>query len=536
MAVRFSADGQDYTRAIALGTLTAYTITCWGRIATDRNTYSTLWNLDNGINDCEVLQTKVDGTTMGIYADVSPATDIVNMTVGTWYFFAIARSGTGGTAYYRTEGQAGLTSVSLSGLSANVNAANLRIGESVFDTEWFNGRIAALQCYTGVALTASEILLESMRYVPFRLTNLAFWYPFVRPETADYSGNARTLSGGTGVAVEDGPAIPWYQSRPRLILPPATGAINVTLNRATESSTSRFLTPSHSVGLGKTTSTDTSRALTLAHNVPLLRGTETDTARGLTPTKQISLQRVTETDLARTLGAGQPINVALGRAAESDSSRSLTVAKRIPLNRTTETDLARPLTKSTLWNLLRATETESAKSLKVAKGVPFGRVTEQDIARTVSATQFQTVVLGRVTETDTARALSRVKGVVFSRAVETDGARLLVISHRISLSRAVELAQGRSLTFGRGVTLGRATEADVARVLAIAKRLILSRVVELDAARDLVIPLLNWPPGVGDSEGTLHIQCDQYGSVVAHISASSGTLVRPADSDSGQSP
>lgn len=223
MAVRFDADGEDYTRSLALGSQTTFTVCCWARLAVDRNSWQTLWSLDNGTGDVDVLQTTQDGTTLQFYADgTMPA--IVSMAVGTWYFVAISRAGTSGNAYHRTASTA-MTTVAQNGASSSTSMATFRLGESPFGAEWLNGSLAAVKVWVGVALTAAEIAAEAERYQPVRVAGLTAYYPLVRPETTDYSGNGRTLSGGTGTTREDGPSIPWSGGRPRLILPAASSGI-----------------------------------------------------------------------------------------------------------------------------------------------------------------------------------------------------------------------------------------------------------------------------------------------------------------------
>ena len=221
MAVRFTASGQQFTRALGLGAIGTYTVTCWMYITTDRNDYSTPWSCDNGQSDAEVLQTGADGTTVGFYGDGGPQT-IVNLATGTWLFVAIVRNGTSGTAYRRLEGAGSLTSTAITGMTSSTNFATLRVGASPWG-EWLNGRVAGLKIWTGVALSQAECLAESNTYDPVRTANLYACY--FRTGTAnanDYSGNARNLSGGTGSTTEAGPAE---------LDPPAgaTGTVSATL-------------------------------------------------------------------------------------------------------------------------------------------------------------------------------------------------------------------------------------------------------------------------------------------------------------------
>src|ERR1044072_1088036 len=216
MAVRFSADGQDFTRSVALGSQTAFTVSCWVYLSVDRNDYSSLWSLDNGTGDMELCQTDADGTTLKYYPDYDAGT-ILSLTVGSWVFLAVAGATTGNTrtAYYRTPGQSTLTTVTLGSATAT-NMATLRFGESAFGAEWGNLRLAAVKAHIGATLTPGEVFAESTQIAPARTANLTFWYPFDRPDPLDYSGNGHTLTGGSGTAYEDGPPIP----RQRILVRP----------------------------------------------------------------------------------------------------------------------------------------------------------------------------------------------------------------------------------------------------------------------------------------------------------------------------
>lgn len=216
MSARISATGQDFTRALALGSLTAMTAAFWWKVSVDRNTYSSAFFVDNGQTDNWGVQTGVDGTTAQVILD-GTSTASVAMTVGTWYFGCLALSGTTGTFYYKAAGPGALSTTAVTGVTAT-NAATLRLGESPWGAEWLNGCLAAFKLWS-VQLTADEIQQESQQYVPNRFSSLVSWHPLVKTELIDYSGNARTLSGGTGTATEDGPPIPWRGSAPRLLLP-----------------------------------------------------------------------------------------------------------------------------------------------------------------------------------------------------------------------------------------------------------------------------------------------------------------------------
>lgn len=214
---RISADGQEYTQGLALGALSALSLCVWFKLSVDRNDYSTIFFVDAGTGDNWGMQTGADGTTMSTVFDASTQQGMGALTVDTWYFACLATSGTTGTLYHKTAGASSLTAVAVTAASG-VTATTLRLGDSPWGAEWWNGGINAVKTYS-VQLTAAEAHQESMQYAPVRTANLLGFYPLVRPETTDYSGNARTLSGGSGATREDGPPIPWQATRARIILP-----------------------------------------------------------------------------------------------------------------------------------------------------------------------------------------------------------------------------------------------------------------------------------------------------------------------------
>lgn len=205
MAVRFTADGEDFTRALGLGVQAAFTVTCWMYLSANTGSWATAWSIDAGSGDVDLVQTDSDGVSLNFYSD-GDSTAIDTLTVGTWYFVAVARSGTGGTAYIRAEGAPALQTAPIDGASSGATFTTLRLGESPFSGEWLNGRLAAVKVWTA-QLNQTEVEAEAATYDAVRTTNLyGAWF---RPDVAlsqDYSGNGNTLSGGSGATVEAGPA------------------------------------------------------------------------------------------------------------------------------------------------------------------------------------------------------------------------------------------------------------------------------------------------------------------------------------------
>ena len=83
------------------------------------------------------------------------------------------------------------------------------IAETGFSQPW-NGTISHVKCWDAV-LTDAEIEREFNRGLPFRTTNLHFWWPMCRSNVTacaiDFSGNGRNATVTGTLAVEDGPPL-----------------------------------------------------------------------------------------------------------------------------------------------------------------------------------------------------------------------------------------------------------------------------------------------------------------------------------------
>ncbi len=216
MAVRFTADAQDYNRTVSLGSQANWSMSCWAKVVTDRNTYSTVWFIGASTSDYGYLQTDVDGTTMG-YWDAGVDTTHHGaraMTLGSWYWWGVAVNGGAGAVYSRAVTDTSSTvSTWASGGQSAITQTSLIIGESVFTNEWLNGSVMAFKWWSAT-LTQAEMEQEAQQFVPYRTTNLRAWYPFDRPATADFSGNGQTLSGGASASLDNAvPPIPWMHQR-----------------------------------------------------------------------------------------------------------------------------------------------------------------------------------------------------------------------------------------------------------------------------------------------------------------------------------
>lgn len=197
MSVRFDGSTDSYSATTGLPG-TTFTALFWARIAVDRNAYSSLVGVDNGTGDQVLnIQTDQDGVSPYLwlaphspgYLEESPA---VPMTVGSWYRFALVRSGTAVT-FYAAAATGGVSSVSGT-LTGTLNQTTLRIGHSPTAGEWFNGNFANLKIYNA-ALTAGEIETEWGNWQAQRTTALLRHHRWqTAAETTDYSGNGHVLT------------------------------------------------------------------------------------------------------------------------------------------------------------------------------------------------------------------------------------------------------------------------------------------------------------------------------------------------------
>jgi hypothetical protein len=248
MAVRFTADGQQYTRTINLGVVTQWTVAFWFKISTDLNQIGTLWQLadSEGVQNSK-LRLSTDGQSLLFQQDAgsSASVDGRTLTVGTWYFIAVSVNGATGQLISRAPDDATFTVQSLPGLAAGgTDHVNLVIGNDFFGGEPFNGAVASFKHWSGAALSQAEVEAEYASNLPRRTLNLRRWYPFTR-EATDYSGNGQTLSGGTGATFEDGPPLAWRQHRHSPFIP---GEIPVEVLPDTIAATASIPTPGISRG------------------------------------------------------------------------------------------------------------------------------------------------------------------------------------------------------------------------------------------------------------------------------------------------
>jgi len=229
-AVRFDAAGEDYVGPLALGA--TFTILLWARVAADRDTYSTIFGLDNNVGTLGActMQTIFDGTALNMTAQGGTDQSIHTMAVGTWYCYAVTRTAQSGPTALRVHwGTAPdaltLVEVAATGGWGAAGYSQLRLGESAWSGEWLDGDLAFVKIYTR-PLDESEIETELSQYAPGVTTDLHAAYSFWDgPSNADLSGNGRDLAGGSGAATDAGPVgIPYLWSTTETHPSPRAGA------------------------------------------------------------------------------------------------------------------------------------------------------------------------------------------------------------------------------------------------------------------------------------------------------------------------
>lgn len=220
------ASGESLNRTASLPDDESFTITGWGQIVTDRNDFSCVVSLDDASGRYFLIETDSDGTTLNLASNAGfPAITAVN--VGEWFFWALrAASLSDSSAHIWRASTSGWSSQTANRTGFSMTPTGMYLGNDGFG-EWLNGRIAAVKCWSGGALTTAEIEQERLSYMPVRTANLyGVWPMLVHTDLVDYSSNGRSLTAAGTLATEDGPPIPWRQGRRRVpiavaVTPPA---------------------------------------------------------------------------------------------------------------------------------------------------------------------------------------------------------------------------------------------------------------------------------------------------------------------------
>lgn len=228
MAVSINADAEKFTRTISLGNVSEWTVTCWIKLASSRGGASQVpWQIDNGSGGNFFRLNFHNGTQATFQTAGSAWFGLFGLTVtfGTWYFVGISGTATPGQEQARTvhrpDGSTTWGGTALAQAATTFSAQTLRLGGADTTTQYIDGSMAAVKIWAA-GLTREEMMAESWTVVPQRTSGLRAWYPWIRPEATDYSGNGWTLTAGT--AIEDlapGPGLPWGPGRRRIVIPAA---------------------------------------------------------------------------------------------------------------------------------------------------------------------------------------------------------------------------------------------------------------------------------------------------------------------------
>ena len=211
-AVGFSGSGQAPYVQLAAGLDDGFTIAGWFYMASERSTWQTVFNVDDGTtSEWGMLQTgssgddsfHVDANDTGVGANA-------DLPLGSWRFAALTY---GGAASRLNWWYAELTDTSMTAggvLPSDttlVGVDYVRLMESVYGGEFIIGRITGVKLWD-VVLTEAQLDLERTQLDPVKTTDLVASWRLASPtDTTDYSGNGNTLSSMSGASTETGPGI-----------------------------------------------------------------------------------------------------------------------------------------------------------------------------------------------------------------------------------------------------------------------------------------------------------------------------------------
>lgn len=223
MAVRFDNAADNLQRTSSLPSTNTYSCCFWAKIAADNNYYSAFFGFtDPGGGFYTVLETNADGTEVMWADNNGGVVGIQQLTVGSWYFFAITKSNTDVVIYVARDDDAALTSTNIPSNAATPAHTLLTLGDDGY-SEPLNGCMEAFKMWDGVALTAAEVEAERWQNVPSRTEGLYAWLPLVNAEGVDYSGAANPFTVNGALALEDGPPIAWRKGISRILIPATAG-------------------------------------------------------------------------------------------------------------------------------------------------------------------------------------------------------------------------------------------------------------------------------------------------------------------------
>lgn len=214
MALRFNNVASGLQVTSGMPTTSSFTFTCWVYFVNTSAASVILHIMDNDSTERTYLARSPNLAGFQYEWTSGGAVNATfAMTAGVWYKVAVVVSGTTATVYTATASSALNTATNVGNFVLPTGTLKKRFGEwPLAGGLYGNWRLANYKMWHA-ALTKSQVEQELSSYVPQRTANLTHWYPLVRKELTDYSGNARTMTGGGTTTEEAGPPIPWSRLR-----------------------------------------------------------------------------------------------------------------------------------------------------------------------------------------------------------------------------------------------------------------------------------------------------------------------------------
>lgn len=236
MALRLDAQADTLQRTANLPSATSFTVCGWFRRRGTGGTNQLLVGLGEVGSHVVGCYIGIGATyEFNVYSSMAgaPVSSGVAVTADQWYFVAVSNAGTGATdakVRHAAPGASSLTTASAAGSTFTSNIFTFGLDDA---GQWSNVSLAGWKLYDRV-LTDAELLAEMNWLRPASTTNLNAWWPMVADVAAtadnDYSGNARDLTAGGTLTIEDGPPVGWGASPIWIVDHPAGGAGDVTVS------------------------------------------------------------------------------------------------------------------------------------------------------------------------------------------------------------------------------------------------------------------------------------------------------------------